>query len=242
MIQFIFWAMPATAARNPMNVSKQLPQTLDSLPTNPESAVISAAGKFAKRFNINADISELTSGEHTINILVLLNTPDGKVPTKILSFTATVTERKEAPKGLDIPYVDDNGTGFIYQAQDRLEVGSTRICDGHADLKLQSMGNKVTAKKGTATVAYTGWLGFETALDCFGYAIDGGTPNLTFKPIEPEAAVKQLGGDLAARYIVNANVSSLEVGEHTIDILVQIKTKSGGTSLLKITSFTLVIE
>ena len=213
-----------------------------TLPSTAESAVISAAGKLASRFNVNVDVSDLTSGEHTINILVLLNTPDGKVPVKILTFTATVTAKKAAPAGLDIPFADDNGTGFIYQAQDRLEVGSTRICDGHADLKLQSMGNKVTAKKGTATVTYTGWLGFETALESFGYAIDGGTPNLTFKPIEPEPAVKQLGGDLAARYIVTADISSLEVGEHTIDILVKIKTQDGGTSLLKITSFRLVIE
>ena len=214
----------------------------NTLPTIPESAVISAAGKYASRFSINVDVSNLKLGEHTINFLALINTPDGKVPAKLLTFTATVTEKKETPKGLDIPYANDGGNGFIFQSQDRLVVDGTIICDGFADLKLQSMGNKMIVKNGTSTVGYAGWLGFETALDCFGYAIDGGTPNLTFKPIAPEDAVKQLGGDLAARYNITANIGGLEVGEHVIDILVQIKTQNGGTSLLKITSFIIVIE
>jgi hypothetical protein len=126
--------------------------------------------------------------------------------------------------------------------QDRLNVGETQLCNGYANLWLQSMENKVVAKKGIATIEYTGWLGFETELDKFGYAIDGNTPVLTFKPIDPEPAVKELGGDLAARYIITADISGLEVGEHTLDILVQIKTADGGTRLLKITSFKLVIE
>ena len=215
---------------------------LTTLPTNPENAVISAAGKLAKRFNINIDVSDLSIGRHTINVLALVDGPDGKVPAKLLTFSVTVTEKKVAPKGLDLPFADENGNGLIYQAQDRLEVGDTRLCDGHADLKLQSMSNKVTAKKGTATVGYAGWLGFETAIDKFGYAIDGNTPVLTFTPINPEDAVKNRGGDLAARYVIKADISDLEAGEHTLDILVQIKTADGGTRLLKITSFKVVIE
>jgi hypothetical protein len=215
---------------------------LNAPPIDPEQAVIAAAGELAKRFNVNVDVSGLSVGRHTVSILALVNGPNGKVPAKLLNFSIIVTEKKAAPAGLDLPSVDESGNGLIYQMQDRLNVGETVICNGYANLWLQSMENKVVAKKGIATIEYTGWLGFETELDKFGYAIDGNTPVLTFKPIDPEPAVKELGGDLAARYIITADISGLEVGEHTLDILVQIKTADGGTRLLKITSFKVAIE
>ncbi len=75
-----------------------------------------------------------------------------------------------------------------------------------------------------------------------GYAIDGNEPIIETETIGAEQAVLDLGGANARRYQVNVDISQLDVGMHTVDILISINTENDGKTVLKIISFTLEVK
>ncbi len=223
---------------------------LNSFPSIPEQAVINAGGAKAVRFSIQVDVSELSVGDHTITLLALVDVKDGTV-AKLLTFTVTVTEPVEAP---DDPVVDPNGPNNTYPsyntpgygirgfAFDLLSKDSTIIYTGGGVVnKLKADGNVVTVAKGTKTIRMYGWIGFETALDKFGWAIDGKEVISTEPSPNPNSAITTAGGEHARRFDVFADVSGLEVGEHTLELLVRINTKDGKTATLLIHSITVIV-
>jgi hypothetical protein len=86
-----------------------------------------------------------------------------------------------------------------------------------------------------------GWIGFETTLDKFGWAIDGKEVIATNPSPNPNQAIINSGGEHARRFDVFADISELEVGDHTLELLVRINTKDGQTATLLIHSFTLTV-
>ena len=223
---------------------------LKSTPSSPEQAVINAGGAKAVRFNIRVDVSKLSLGDHTVTLLALVDLKDGTV-AKLLTFTVTVTEPAEAP---DEPTVDPNGPNNTYPpyntsgyglrgfAFDMLTKDGTAIyTDGGIVKKLEADGNRITVAKGTKTIRMYGWIGFETELDKFGWAIDGKEVIATEPSPNPHPAITSSGGEHARRFDVFADVSGLEVGEHTLELLVRINTKDGKTATLLIHSITVIV-
>lgn len=223
---------------------------LKSSPAIPEQAVINAGGEHAVRFYVNIDVSELSVGDHTVSLLALVDYKDGTV-AKLLTFTVTVTEPEETP---DDPIVDPNGPNNTYPsyntsgygirgfAFDLLSKDSTIIYTGGGVVnKLKADGNVVTVAKGTKTIRMYGWIGFETALDKFGWAIDGKEVIATDPSPNPSQSIINSGGEHARRFDVFADISGLEVGDHTLELLVRINTKDGQTATLLIHSFTIVV-
>lgn len=149
----------------------------NTYPNAPEQAVINAGGEHAQRFTVNANISNLEVGEHTIDYLALVKVKDQMMAVKILSFTVVITEPEAPPvipEGLDVPMYNEAGYGFIKYAFDLFSKDGVKIyTDGGIASKLQADGNVVTVEKGTKQLRLYGWIGFETALDKFGYAVDG---------------------------------------------------------------------
>ena len=220
---------------------------LTSHPLEAGDAVLNAGGKNAKRFGVNIDTNELSLGEHSISLLALIDLKNGTV-VEILSFTVTVVERPTipegptTPEGLDLPMATDSGYGFVGESQDELKIDNTQLYFGAVNVRLEWANNKITVEKGAQAISYIGWIGFETTINTFGYAIDGNEPILETPTINAEQGVLDNGGANAKRYLINVDISELEVGTHVIDILVSINTKDSGEAVLKIVSFTLEIE
>lgn len=206
----------------------------DSYPVAPGSAVLNAGGKQAMRFNISANVSGLSKGDHTVTFVALIDYQGG-TPVNILSFTATVVERPTAPKGLDLPLYNSEDTGFIATSFDIFTVDGVEIHKMQVDTKLMAAQSKVTVKKGTKTIAFSGWIGFTGAIDKFGFAFNGGDAIMDVSPIYPEQAVHDLAGANARRYTVEADISGLDSGLHVFDLLVNVNTGSGNETLRLIT-------
>ena len=64
---------------------------LTSVPRIPEQAVYNAGGKYAQRYYIEINIDDLSAGEHTIELIALIDGGDG-TPQRFSTQTVTVTE------------------------------------------------------------------------------------------------------------------------------------------------------
>lgn len=212
----------------------------NAYPTYASQAVINAGGQYAKRFNINIDISDLDVGTHTVTVLALINLKGGRA-VNMLTFTVEVIEKPVAPEGLDLPMYNEGDYGFTKIAFDMLRLDGTDLYLGEYNTKLEAAGNKIKITKGTHTLRLYGWIGYETEIDKFGYSIDGGEPIIDTDPAATGASVLEAGGQYARRYDLSVDLSSLDVGLHTFEMLVRINT-TDGTAVLKMISFTVVVE
>lgn len=111
---------------------------------------------------------------------------------------------------------------------------------GGIDSKLKAAGNTVTVKKGTERLSLVGWVGFKVEIIIFGYSVDGGDAIFESFPGVPEQAVKNAGGEYAQRLGIDVDISKLDVGEHTVTMLVLVDVDDG--LALKLLEFTVVIE
>lgn len=211
----------------------------DTYPIEPEQAVKDAGGEYAKRFNVNMYLNNLSLGEHTVTFLALIDLKGGTA-VSFLSFKVNVVEKEEAPKGLDVPMAGDTGYTFKASSYDRFLVDDTELFNGIVNEKLNAARNTVTVSQNASTLAFTGWISFESEITSFGYSINGTEPLLNSEPIAPEDAVVDIGGELARRFCIIADISSLEVGQHAFDFLIELNTASGET-VLRLLSFTLVV-
>ena len=217
--------------------------------TNPSSAgqgVIDRGGEYAKRFYINADISGLKSGYHTIDYLVRINQADG---TQVILNLATVTlviEKPLIPEGYEAPVFYHSAYSLKGWSIDQLakyDVSNSKesIYTGSVKNLLEADNNTVTVASDINKLYLYGWLAYPTAIDMFGYAVDGDAVIAT-APSDAEEKVIASGGENAKRFNIYADISGLDVGNHTIDFLVRINMPDGSTAVLKILSFTLIIE
>ena len=210
----------------------------NSYPTNADQAVINLAGKYAKRFVINADLSKLTVGEHTITLLALLDIDNG-VAVDLLTFTLVVKDRPVAPDGVDYSNMDTGEYGYRKSAHDQIRLDGTQIMLASVNVKLEAQGNTLKVAKGTKTLMMSGWAGFDSKIAAFGYAIDGNV-KLDYAPGTPNQAILDAGGQYAQTYSWTADISKLDVGLHTFDVLVRIYMGDGTIDLVMF-SFTLEI-
>ena len=118
--------------------------------------------------------------------------------------------------------------------------GKDLLSVGGIDSKLKDTDNTVTVKKGSKKITLTGWVGFKVEIIIFGYSIDGGDAIFTSIPVIPEQAVKNVGGELAQRFIIDADISELDEGEHKITMLALVD-EDGGLAL-KLLEFTVIVE
>ena len=212
----------------------------NAYPTDAAQAVINAGGQYAKRFNINMDISNLDVGTHTVTVLALINLKGGRA-VNMLTFTVEVIEKPVAPEGLDLPMYNEGDYGFIKTSFDILNLDGAELYRGGYNTKIESEGNKIRITKGAHSLRLRGWIGYETEIDKFGYSIDGGEPIINTNPATTEDSVLNAGGQYARRYDLSVDLSSLDVGLHTFEMFVRINT-TDGTAVLKLISFTVVVE
>ena len=224
----------------------------DSYPNTAGTAVINAGGEYAQRFSVSLPIGNLALGEHTVDILVLVDAADG-IAVKILSFTLEVVEKPEedtedntggtqAPDSYEAPSILAAGYGLKGYSVDFLTKDGTYIYkDGGVVNKLAQDNNTVTVANGTEKLRIYGWAGFETEIDKFGYAINANSVIET-APIHSDGLCSTVGYNTAKRLDVYIDISKLEAGAHAIDLLVRINMSDGSTAVLKIMSFTLIIE
>ena len=211
----------------------------NTYPDVASQGVINAGGQLAKRFTVHMDISELAVGEHSVTLAALVNV-NGGVGVKMLSFKINVVEKPSGPDGIDLPMYSDGEYGLIRVSFDQLKLGNQEIYLHDVKNKIEAAGNIVSAKKGTTSLSIAGWAGFEATIDKLGYSIDGNAAVLLTTPTNPESTVTDLGGKNAKRFNVIADISNLDVGLHTFELLIRLNT-DGGQTTLKLLSFTLEI-
>lgn len=88
-----------------------------------------------------------------------------------------------------------------------------------ADTQLIEVGHTVTTPEGEPceSVALRGWIGFNQSVDKFGYAIDGGeTVYVDEFKATVEEALLQIAGEHASRFVITADTTGLEAGEHKV--------------------------
>jgi hypothetical protein len=105
---------------------------------------------------------------------------------------------------------------------------------------LKENNNTVTVKKGVASVAISGWIGFKYEILMFGYSLDGENGIFKSYPNAPGDAVVAAGGENAMRFTISINTLGLEPGTHTVDYLALIEAK-GRLFPVKILSFNLIV-
>ena len=223
----------------------------DTYPSAPGQSVINAGGQYAQRFSVAVPVGALDLGDHTIDILVLVDVEDG-VAVKLLSFTLTIVEAEDEPEQPEEPdapeeietYPAFNSAEYGYKGYsiDLFTHDGTKFFESGSVLtNLKAVNYKVSVANGTAKLRATGWVGYETTIDMFGYSIDGNEV-MTSLPGSAEQGVINLGGGNAKRFDIIADISSLAAGEHRVDVLVRINMPDGTKVTLCIMSFTLVVE
>ena len=212
----------------------------NTYPTAAGAAVINAGGQYAKRFTINMDISRLVAGDHTVDVLALVDVKDG-VAVKFLSFTVSIVAPPTIPDGFDAPAHSTSGYGFVNYSLDMIKIDATALCSSGGHTYLKNCEYTLTASKGSKTIRLYGWTGYQNTIDKLGYAVNGNA-TIETSPNDVGDAIKNAGGANAKRFDVFVDISGLDVGYHTIDLLVRINMEDGSTAVLKITSFTLIIQ
>ena len=135
----------------------------------------------------------------------------------------------------------DSKVGYRAQAIDSLKVNGTDYFPvGKITIGLKENNNTVTVKKGVASVAISGWIGFKYEILMFGYSLDGENGIFKSYPNAPGDAVVAAGGENAMRFTISINTLGLEPGTHTVDYLALVEAK-GRLLPVKILSFNLVI-
>ena len=203
-------------------------------PIVPESGsgVYTAGGEYARRFGITINISKLFVGEHTIDILVRVET-DGIVTVKMLSLKLVVAGYESLT---DLGYKVSSFDNFKVDGADIFTVGKVQS-------ELVAAGNTVTVTSSANQIYLYGWIGFTNQIEDFGHRIDGGEASYGINPIVPASGsgVYTVGGEYARRFGITMNISDLDKGEHTVDLLVRVKVDDGNVPA-KMLSFKLVIE
>ncbi len=97
--------------------------------------------------------------------------------------------------------------------------------DGGAADKLDAINNTITFAVGKEhnSMSLRGWIGYDRAITAFGYSVNGGeiVYDASFKQAT-EAGVLAAGGEYASRFQINADLSKLEPGVHTVTYFVKL--------------------
>lgn len=209
----------------------------NTYPSAPGTAVINAGGSQAQRFSINMNVVDLSVGDHTVDVLVLVDV-NGGVAVKFLSFTLGITKEYKAE---DFKATTDASVNFNKMAIDALKADGTEIFKtGYVSGYLKENGYRASVSKGTSKISTSGWAGF-TGYDIikFGYSIDGGNAVFNATANSVSEAVINAGGEKAKGYAFNIDISSLESGDHHIYLLALVDL-DGGVAV-KLLGFTLAI-
>lgn len=117
---------------------------------------------------------------------------------------------------------------------DSISADGVMLCaDGKAGEYLTGLKNVIkTNAPGYNTLTLAGWVGFDEPITSFGYIIDGKTPVYGAFAEATESTIKLStnGGEYAQRFSIDVPVSSLTLGEHTIETVVLLE--SGTVVLL----------
>ena len=110
-----------------------------------------------------------------------------------------------------------------------------------ADTQLAQVNHTVVTPSGEPceSVALRGWIAYNQGVAKFGYAIDGGeTVYADSFMTTAEEALPQIGGQYASRFVITADTTGLEVGEHKVAFYVLLE---GGAEIAFYDALTLVI-
>ncbi len=213
------------------------------------SSIINAGGEYAKRFSTKVNIGNLSIGEHTVDLLVLLG--DGTV-AKMLSFELTITEKTDEDSGdnseggstdisSEILELSDSSVGFKNKSIDTFKVDGNDYFTSGINSSLAA-NNTIEVEASANQIYLYGWIGFTNEIVDFGYRFDGVNAIYGIEPIVPASgsAVYTAGGEYARRFGITMDISSLYVGEHIIDVLVRINKEN--TVVVKMLSLKLVVS
>ncbi len=154
------------------------------------------------------------------------------------------TEPEDTEPQPDESYKTPTEAGVINLSFDTFYVnGEMYFPDGNAGEQLDAIDNTITlwADEPHDSIGLRGWIGFQLAIDQFGYYIDE-TDNVTWSndfKLAAEDAVLAVGGPNASRFMIEADLSDLDAGTHRVGFVARL---SDGTLVRLRTEITVVIS
>ena len=125
------------------------------------------------------------------------------------------------------PFVEKETAGMKAHSFDTFFVNESMYFeqDGGAGDKLTAINNTIAFAAGAAhdTMSLRGWIGFDQAIESFGYYIDDPYAQVFGEFAQAtEDGVKTAGGEHASRFKIDVNLADLDAGVHTVGYLVKL--------------------
>lgn len=158
----------------------------------------------------------------------------------------TVTPETTADSGTsdaEETTVDDEPAALVNKSYEVFFVNGKSFfsADDMATNKLAEANHTVTTAEGEPckSIALRGWIGLTKPIAAFGYSIDGGKTVFSdgFKAV-PEETILQVGGEHASRFVITADMTGLEPGEHKVVFVARLE---NGTEFVFYDKLTVVI-
>ncbi len=176
-----------------------------------EAAVLLAGGSNAKRYNIQADTSNLSVGTHKLTFYVVLD--DWSIQA-INSINVTIQSAPSSGGGSTSTSGPQNTptSTLINYSFDSFKADDVSISEGAT----------ITAGQ---SIKLTGWVGYSQPVYRFGYAFDfSDIDDIVWTSttlLATEQAVLDAGGSNAQRFSITADTSALTADTHTLTFYVQ---------------------
>ncbi len=161
--------------------------------------------------------TNLAAGEHTFTIY-LAHDFDNNTVKSLYFDKLSVVDPTALPKPGQVGQVNASFDTFYVNG------GMFFEADGGAGDKLDKIDNTISFEYGKEhkTMALRGWIGFNQAIDQFGYYIDSNEIVWGEYKQNTEAGVLAAGGDKATRFQIDADISGLSFGEHIVGYVVKL--------------------
>ena len=153
--------------------------------------------------------------------------PEGcSVDVSYVAFFHSIEAAEAYELKVNSPYVEPDAAGKVNHSFDTFYVNGSMYFpeDGGAGDKLTAQNNTLTfgAEDAHDSLALRGWIGFDQAIDSFGYFIDNYTMVYGEFKAATEDGVLAAGGANASRFQIDVPLADLEAGVHMIGFVAKL--------------------
>lgn len=153
--------------------------------------------------------------------------PEGcSVDVSYVAFFHSIEAAEAYELKVNPPYVEPDAAGKVNHSFDTFYVNGSMYFpeDGGAGDKLTAQNNTLTfgAEDAHDSLALRGWIGFDQAIDSFGYFIDNYTMVYGEFKTATEDGVLAAGGANASRFQIDVPLADLEAGVHMIGFVAKL--------------------
>jgi len=193
-----------------------------------QSGILAAGGANAVRFDIQAPMASLSAGNHTMTFAAKF--ADGTIKPIYELTLGNVSNSAGSSGGSSSGGSSSGGsssggstTTAITEVNKSVDNVTTQV-NGGAVYPYGQITAVNDFNAAITTIGLQGWAGYSAAVSAFGYYFDGNTSSGSFSSsyiaayhsTDDQAAIQAAGGANAVRFDIQAPMSSLTAGNHTV--------------------------